>query len=486
MHMTAPKTMTVAEPRIALGFAGVTQDGFDKELARLSFEEAKAWLGTVGAAAGVGFVAGDSVFDNAGSLENFLAALLGKNISGLIMQTSTFASGELALAAADWAKRHRIPVVLWGVPETSEGGPLRANSFCACNFYASVFRAAGARYKWVYGPPGKDAVQAEFLATMIALKTLGIMRGAAVGHVGGSRVPGFYGSNYDEMALRDKFGLNINHVDLTALFDSAGRVSDRDVQEVLAEIDAGTQRAGDLNVEELTRSARLTVALRRIAAEGGYIGLAVKCWPDISLRYGASICASLAMLANDGIVIADESDIWGLATELCSYHLASASRPPTLMDAVGFDQERNQLHMWHCGATSWTLCRAGSAIRTCRHFNQAGCGSGNAAAVCELLLDYGPVTLARIMGLQGEHVLVAEGEVQDSPVAYQGAFGAVRLNIPVSEFISSVMNHGCEHHYALTYGHHATLWRELAYWRDIKLIDTDSAREMGPFGLVGN
>ncbi len=53
-----------------------------------------------------------------------------KGIDAIILQTSSFASGELALELATFAKEKNLPIILWGISEPS-GGPLLLNSFVA-------------------------------------------------------------------------------------------------------------------------------------------------------------------------------------------------------------------------------------------------------------------------------------------------------------------------------------------------------------------
>lgn len=87
-----------------------------------------------------------------------------------------------------------------------------------------------------------------------------------------------------------------------------------------------------------------------------------------------------------------------------------------------------------------------------------------------MLLAPGPVTVVRFGGLKGDKMLVFEGEVVDTPMAFKGAYGDVKLpaDQSVKELVSRIMEMGCEHHYSLTYTHHADILAEMGYWLGCK------------------
>ena len=93
--------------------------------------------------------------------------------------------------------------------------------------------------------------------------------------------------------------------------------------------------------------------------------------------------------------------------------------------------------------------------------------------VYEELLDTGPVTLLRFSGLSGERLLLVEGEIIDTPMAFRGAYADIKLrpDVPVIDLVNTIMVNGCEHHYSIAKTHHGEVVEEAAYWLGIEKMN---------------
>lgn len=453
---------------IRVGFVGVTQLNFDRGLAGRNYAAALNAMRKLAKQWGFDLIAEERAIVTREKMRAFCQRLAENRADMLLLQNTSFASGELCSELAFFAGRHTVPVLIWGIPEPT-GGPLRANSFCCANFYASILRSQGVPFKWLVGAPAdKKRFLAPLQNSFRAVKTMKALHAANVGLVGSGRVPGFYGSNFDEMALKERFGLNVDCVDLSTLFAAAAGVSKKQVRQEVRRLRARV-KVERMPAEEVERSVSAFLALKQFAEEARWAGIALRCWPEFFDSFGAAGCAALGMLNEAGIVASDESDIWGLLSMLASHYATDGEGLPTLLDMVSFDEDKNTVGMWHCGGSSPKVARG--ECRACRHSLLAFGPQGKTMGVVfHESLKTGPVTLLRFAGVEGDMMFLTEGRMIATRPSFQGAYGDIRLpkTLPVADLVNTLMVHGCEHHYSVAWTHHAAVLEEMAYWMDLE------------------
>ncbi len=456
--------------RLSVAFAGVTQSGFDSELASTYFRASEGALQTLLEQLDIDLIVQKQLIVTGREMRQASAEWSVKGIDAIILQTSSFASGELALELATFAKEKNLPIILWGISEPS-GGPLLLNSFCCANFYSSIFKQIDVKYRWLFSHHEQlDAVEEELREIIQALKVIKRLKNDRVAVIGSARVPGFYGSNFDELAVKERFGVTVDKIDLSTVFAQAEAIPAAAVRAEIERVYGATEIIG-VSPEQLEKSVRPYLALRSLAEEAGYAGYALKCWPEFPEVYGAAVCLSVAMLNEAGIITSDESDLMGLISMLISHYATGFTEVPTLLDMVAFDEKQNTVGVWHCGGTAWQLGRDGGQIETQPHFNQVDENQVHLGSACEMLLRTGPVTLSRLMGSAGAEALIFEGNVIDTPMQFRGSYGDVKLpsRLAAKDLVDHIMDVGCEHHYALIYSHIASLLREICFWLDVKV-----------------
>ncbi|MGN0870776.1 MAG: L-fucose/L-arabinose isomerase family protein [Victivallales bacterium] len=381
----------------------------------------------------------------------------------LVVHFLTFALGACAPSAA---KKLGVPVIFWSVPEPPmQGGRLQANSFCATNMNAHALWRMRLNYSFVYGDHNavKEKLMEKFLVVR-AIRELGKLR---IGSVGG-RVPGFYTSNYDELALCAKFGVETEKITLLEVVDRAKKILEGPADPVCEAADKVCIK--DITGEEHRRLKALYQALTETAVKYRLSAFALRCWPDVNDIYGLGICGLIGMLNETGYITACEGDVLGAVAMKLGEWLTDGAIP-FFCDWIYFDEKENTGVVWHCGAAAPSLCRGGCTPQFCK--SSIIDGGGVKGVTCEFPLKPGRITMMRLGETreQGKYRLfVASGTALDTDQILRGNPLKVKFDRQVSEMVDTVIGNGIEHHYVVVHGDIADKLKLFAGWMDIEVL----------------
>lgn len=357
----------------------------------------------------------------------------------------------------------QAPVVLWSIPEPPmTGGRLESNSFCASNLNAFILNKLDRKYKYIMSPTEK--LWEKLGPVVKVLSVIRTMRKIKIGLVG-SRVPGFYTSNFNEMELRRIFGVEVQYVTLLEVVKEADKITEEELGQVLPKLKSIER--DKVTDEEVVKNARLYLSLKKISKKYNIDAYAIKCWPEFSEYYGIGVCSCLSFLSTDGIISACEGDINGAVTMIINYLLSS--EVPFFCDFITYDEDKNTGIVWHCGAASETLCKSNCSGKLCLHGSIDG---GNKKGVTyEFPLKDGPVTFCNFgEGKNGHRLLVTTGNAFDTQQIIKGNPLNVKFDCSVKELVDTIIYNGFSHHYVLV---HSDTYRELielCKWLDIEVI----------------
>ena len=381
----------------------------------------------------------------------------------LLVHFLTFALGACAPSAA---RKLGVPVIFWSVPEPPMcGGRLQANSFCATNMNAHALWRMGLNYSFVYGDG--DSVReklAEKFAVVRAVRELANLR---IGSVGG-RVPGFYTSNYDELGLCAKFGVETEKITLLEVVEKARNILNGAANPVCEAADRVLIQ--DITSEEMRKLKALYQALVETAEKYRLSSFALRCWPDVNDIYGLGVCGLIGMLNESGYVTACEGDVLG-AVAMKLAQCLSGGAIPFFCDWIYFDEHENTGIVWHCGAAAPSLCRAGCSPRFCK--SSIIDGGGVKGVTCEFPLKPGRVTMLRLGETRepGKYRLFATaGTALDTDQILRGNPLNVKFDRRISEMLDTVIENGIEHHYVVVHGDIMDKLRLFAKWMDLELL----------------
>jgi L-fucose isomerase-like protein len=355
------------------------------------------------------------------------------------------------------------PVVLWSIPEAPmTGGRLEINSFCASNLNAFILSKLERKYKYIFSPI--ENIWEKLGPLVKVFSVIKTMRRIKIGLVG-SRVPGFYTSNFNEMELRRILGVEVQYITLLELIHLADRITTEEIDQVLPRF---TKIEKDkVTDEELIKSIRLYLSFRKLAEKYNIDAYAIKCWSEFGEFYGIGVCSCLSFLSTDGIISACEADINGAVSMVINYLLSS--EVPFFCDFIKYDEKENTGIVWHCGAGSETLCKDNCSGKFCKHGSIDG---GNKKGVTyEFPLKTGPVTFCNFgEGKNGHRLLLTTGTAFDTEQLIKGNPLNVKFDCNITDLVETIIYKGFGHHYVLV--HHNTYHEliELCKWLDIEVV----------------
>ncbi|MBI4026737.1 MAG: hypothetical protein HY360_17265 [Verrucomicrobia bacterium] len=449
---------------LRVGLIGFSEPYWNRDYVSRTWGEAKSLLSRLTALREIELRGPNQPLMSPADVAPALDAVQPGELDGLIVHCASFAAGEIPLILAQCALRYSLPVVLWATPET-EPGHIKANTFTSLHMFSALLHRQGVHYKSVYGyPDGDSGIGSRLDQTLRAWQVIHGLRGARIANIGG-RSPGFYLCNYDELALRRRFGIIVEPMEVRELLRAAERVSDDMVQaEKRIRLKHAMIRCAAASTVD--KGIRAYLAARQWSREGGYAGIALRCWPEFLEQYHAAACLAVGLLNEDGIITSDEGDVGGLISMLAQRFATGERETPTLLDLIGFDEKENTCWLWHCGATAPCLGQPG---RRCEIFDspilspEAGGAIGPAIS---LGIRPGPVTILRFGGPDCGRIFACEGKILDRPVRFHGAYAEVQLpkENPVAQPVAESLSGGWEYHLSLCHRHHAGVLREVAAW----------------------
>lgn len=389
-----------------------------------------------------------------------LSALKGQTLDMVLLLQVTFTDASITL---EIAREVGVPLVLWSFPEPRTGGRLRLNSFCGINLAAHALSRANLQYDYVHANPDDG----EALARIRTLALAGAVRHSLAGvrlGVLGQHPDGFDACIFTHAELVELFGIEVEEHDLIAFLNSVKEFDDavalphyQDRQRILVNL-------ADMDRPTTLKTLKAYEAMRRLIAERGYSGLAVRCWPEFFTHYGAAACGAVALLNENFIPGGCEADIHGVITSLILQRLSG--EPAFNTDLVDIDRDSDTCVFWHCGQAPVQMADPEVEIRATIHSNR------KLPLLNEFPLKPGRFTMARLSkGHNRTSMVLGGGEMLRAPLAFSGTAGVARLDSPAEEVLDNLMRAGLEHHTSIVYGEQRPALRYLAELLDIEVVE---------------
>lgn len=431
------------------------------------FEDCTGWLTDLAAGENARIVTARSVPMDAREARDAVADVRGQGADAIILLHGGFTMGDVVREIA----REPVPLGVWATPEPSHVDDIQLNNFVSLNMSMSIAR--GVRnlednpVQWYLGGPRDPDLTARLTQTIRALSARKSLDGARIGVVGGLAMT-FYNMEVSTDSLLGRLGVWTDHVDIHRMTDLMAAQS---AEDVVAEVQAMSRAATVRQVsdEQMALTARAALALRAIAADGDYDALAVSDWPALQQSPGMHPGAAFSWLEEtDGLPVASEGDVLGAVTQLVARALTG--RVGCLLDMTSPDFERDQILMWHGGGGP--LYMAGGDVAWVNH---PMIGRGTEAgpiygAIADYEFAHGPVSVLRV-SRHGAAYFCAEGTVAEGSAAgfigcrgWVEAFSSADGPCSARDIVTTVMEHGLEHHFILVPGQVRSVFAEFAEW----------------------
>lgn len=412
-------------------------------------------------------------------LLDWLERMHKNDVDGIIIYQGSFIAGELAATLARWLIQNPMPVLSWSHDEKT-GGRLSNNRLCGQNFLLNIMHANAVKYSWVFESPDSPVLEERILTFAKAVYAKASIDQQTIGMIGGFRVPGFYDCEINEMELLKRFGLTVDRVDFETIWKHSQKFTDFQVLEIKNELlNHPYCRYNDVSDEQLEKSILLSLAMADFSREKKYIGIGLKNWPELFDHYGIAGDGAGALIQDLGLPVADESDLGALVTMVLLNQVSLGKAVPTLVDLSLINEELNRIGFWHCGGAPTKLIHSETGFEIRNHSILENYDvDSSVGMLLEFLHRPGNVTIAKYQYPDASRALVWEGEIKPSEMAFRGSYAEV---VPdtcrVPDILSTVLNHGLDHHWIIGRGHLKQGLLELHHWLDVTNIPINNSNQ---------
>jgi L-fucose isomerase-like protein len=472
-------------PRPRLGVLALARTTFDVAYAE---EVAAAAFATLEGLDAELIGSADLLFD-APATEAALDQFTGVDLDALLLLQVSFTDSSMTEAIG---ARFDAPIILWSFPEARTGGRLRLNSFCGINLAAYALVNAGCDFGYVHrtaaDPAAIDDIRAlladgvaqspsrrrapaatspaaagvaAVVAAKLAATTIGVI---------GDRPVGFDPCGYDPAELEGLTGVKVERKELEDLFSHAAATPAPAVAATRERATAALGNLDDLDQEALDKSLSLYGGLKDLIVEGGWAGVATRCWPECFTEYGGAACSPQSMLIDDGLAGTCEADVYGNVTALLLQHIAG--EPAFVADIVEMDTVGSTGVVWHCGLAPMHMAPDDASAPGKKLAAGTIHSNRKKPLLNEFALRPGRVTLARLSQAGGvQSLVIGGGQMLEAPLAFSGTAGIIEFDKPASEVVATIMREGLEHHFGIVYGDYREELEALAANWGIPVVD---------------
>lgn len=299
------------------------------------------------------------------------------------------------------AKKMNLPVLLWGpLDERPEPDGVRLRD-TQCGLFATgkVLRRFQIPFTYVTNCRLNDPVFErgirDFIAVCNVVKTFRNIRILQIA----PRPFDFWTTMCNEGELLERFNIQLAPVPMTELTEEIKKVKEEKnrVEELVTYIHQNMEVR--IKEDETRNVAALAAAMENLVQRYGCNAAAIQCWNALQTELGIMPCAANAILNEEGIPVACETDIHGAITSL-------------LVEAAGMGETRSFFADWtirhpdipngellqHCGPWPVSIAKEKAVLTYPLAFDHPGSLTAEA--------KHGGITLCRFDGDNGKYSLL--------------------------------------------------------------------------------
>ena len=313
------------------------------------------------------------------------------------------------------ARALQVPVLLWGPRDNppSENGFRDRDSQCGLFATGKVLRRHNVPFtylvnSWVNSAEFHEGFS-RFLSVVHVVKSLRNLRILQIS----TRPELFCSVMCNENELLEKFNIHIYPISLPELAKEVDRV----LAEKPDDFNQTQELVGRLNqqgsADQVSKVAALKVAIKRIAQHFKCAAVAIQCWNALEDMLGIMPCLANALLTDDGIPVACETDIHGAISAVMVQAATMKKSVPFFADiTVRHPENDNAELLWHCGNFPYSLAADPTTATAGRNLYNADKCYG----ICEWELRPGDLTIVRFDGDHGCYqLLIGEAHTTTGP-----------------------------------------------------------------------
>jgi L-fucose isomerase-like protein len=449
--------------KVRLGYIPVAKTNFDLKLAEEICREALNMLKNYKR---VEIVSSKLIILDS-EVGNIINLFKEKQIDLLVLHFCTFCLGNIIPALAT---NLDTPMVLLATPEPDfKGNRLRSNAFCALNMNSHTLYKLKIKHRSIFKSLKDNTLSEELGKIILAIYAINNMKNKRIGLIG-SRAPGFYTSNFDELKLRNELGIEIEQIDISKVYLGAEKINEKEVlvesENLLKSINNQTK----VSNKHLNNLIRTRKSFSNISQEYRLDAFGIKCWPEFHVDYGTTICPALGMMNSKGLPTACEGDIYGAVTMIMQKYISGEIS--FFADFIFSEVKKNTGLFWHCGSAPIELAEDKSKI-VLNNFSviQKGVPERGCAMDFQIYSENKRATINRV-GTDSDgnfRVLNITGSGIKSNQHLRGNYCQLKFDTPVESIIKGILDNGFEHHYSIVMKDISAVVEEIAFWKNFKV-----------------
>ena len=349
------------------------------------------------------------------------------------------------------AKEMGLPVLLWGPQDTvfDEDGMRYTDSQCGLFAISKQLRRYHVPFTYIENCTMESEIFKDgfekFLSVVTMVKNFKNLNVVQVG----TRLTPFKSVMFNELELTEKFGINMNNINLAQFEEKFNKLISSKSNELARDITDLKKKynVDGLDDETLKKLLTFVYVYKEITDETGADVLSSECWTAMPLAVGANPCLAMSILYDMGYIVACESDVHGAIT--CAL-LSCASRgkaAPLFGEFTARHPEnRNAELLWHCGPFPYSAKADRSEAKL---FNTKP----------SFKAKDGDYTIARFQGDSGKYTLLGgQFKTTEGPYTFGTYMWAEFKNLSAVE--KKLIDGPYIHHMTEAYGTYADVLQE--------------------------
>jgi L-fucose isomerase-like protein len=330
-----------------------------------------------------------------------------------------------------------LPVVLWGLPTEDAWAALVGIQQTLLPFWE-----LGLEYRFFVGELGDERIWGEVLRYARASALVRRMKGRRIGLMGW-RAQGMSDVVFDELCLRETFGVHVVNLGMTRYTRAVEAVSKVAVADGWAEV-SQAYVADSLPVDIREMGIRSYLAMKRLVEEEDLSAVTLECFHD----HLGEPCLGCSIFNDAGIAAPCESDVNAAVVMMAGQILSG--EPTFHVDIFRAELPQNTAIMAHCGNLPRQLAAEPETVRLSR---AREFGAGFSGPVVQANMRPGPVTVVNLVGRRGTmRMSVMEAEILSDELDFPGSAAQVVFPFDLAKALEMLGNKGYGHHFVLISG----------------------------------
>ena len=258
------------------------------------------------------------------------------------------------------AKKVGVPVLLWGPQDMvfEENGQRYTDAQCGLFAISKQLRRYNVPFTYIENCQVQDEAFSKgfdkFLSVVTMVKNFKNLNVVSIG----TRFPQFKSIMSNELELNQKFGINLNNINMAVVSDRFAKNLEARKEELkkdIADLKEKYDTAG-LDDEVLGKMLNLVYVYKELFDEYNASVMSSECWTAMPLAFGANPCLAMSILYDMGYIVTCESDVHGAITNALLYCASRGKNPPLFGEfTVRNPQNKNSELLWHCGPFPYSM-----------------------------------------------------------------------------------------------------------------------------------